>query len=346
MGFKAVQPHTAEVDAWMAAANREPKTARDALDIAGRYRDEIPVGQRLDTVGVDRMEDMMHRGGEDDQRAAVYEILHRDGVLADGEAHTGKQLRWTQIRAVAGLLNDARTTSGSIVDNVKARVRIFLNMRAGEGKSLVYYAYAALKALRISRAGDDAVKYITTRDPLADRDFAEMKQLFEPYGFDIHRMNDNGDVPAPKAGRPTIYVGTVDNVLYSALKEKPIPGRHAVIDESDEALVYKNGYYMLTEGMTLKAPTALREDIKWAWNFVKSHSSVDDPYSGAITPLDFGRVLEKPLDPLKLTDAGLAKVERLEGKPLSDLRRILLDRAAKCVGIWSEVRTTRFGKAS
>ena len=66
---------------------------------------------------------MMLHGSVDDATAAVYESVAR---------FEGKHMRWTQMEAVRAQMD------GHVV-----------NMAAGEGKSIVYHAYAARKAVQV-----------------------------------------------------------------------------------------------------------------------------------------------------------------------------------------------------
>ena len=68
-------------------------------------------------------------------------------------------------------------------------------------------------------------------------------------------MNPDGTLPPLVAGRPTVYVGTQEDVAFSNLRGKPVPGRHVVIDEIDEALVYANAMYIISDGVSGPAPT-------------------------------------------------------------------------------------------
>ena len=108
--------------------------ARLLYDIAGRSGPGRDLAN-LDHAGLGGL--LLH-GTTDDAAAAVYELVSRV---------EGRQMRWTQIDAVRALLG------GQVV-----------NMAAGEGKSIVYHAFAGRKAVR----GEvDALQVLTTRDNLA-----------------------------------------------------------------------------------------------------------------------------------------------------------------------------------
>src|SRR5262249_5729809 len=139
-----------------------------------------------------------------------------------------------------------------------------VNMSAGEGKSLVYHAWAGRKVVQ---DGVDSVQVITTRDTLAAREFIAYQGLLSRLGFEIVRMNPDGNVPPRVKGRPTIYVGTQQDIGFSYLRGKPWPGRHAIIDEIDEALVYADTQYVISEGASSLAPKAVKGLVKWAHTF-------------------------------------------------------------------------------
>ena len=215
-----------EVEAWLASANKAYDAARLLYDIAARSGPQLPRRQRLANVDDAALGRLLLHGSTDDAAAAVYELVGRV---------EGRQMRWTQIDAVRALLD------GQVV-----------NMAAGEGKSIVYHAFAGRKAVQ----GDvDALQVLTTRANLAKREFDILEKLFKPNGFDIVQMNPDGTLPPLVAGRPTVYVGTQEDVAFSNLRGKPVPGRHVVIDEIDEALVYANAVYIISDGVSGPAST-------------------------------------------------------------------------------------------
>jgi preprotein translocase subunit SecA len=173
-------------------------------DIAHRSRPELPKGQRLVEMRQAELKDLLLHGSDAGAIAAVYELVRRI---------EGKALRWTQLQAVQAMVR------GEIV-----------NMAAGEGKSLVFLAYAARKA---TQSGVVAVQLITTRDNLANREVERYRPLLEPFGFDVVRMNPEGTLPPLVDGKPTILIGTHEDVGFSHLRGHPVPGRHAAVDEID-----------------------------------------------------------------------------------------------------------------
>ena len=227
-------------------------------------------------------------------------------------------MRWTQIDAVRALLD------GQVV-----------NMAAGEGKSIVYHAFAGRKAVQ----GDvDALQVLTTRANLAKREFDILEKLFKPNGFDIVQMNPDGTLPPLVAGRPTVYVGTQEDVAFSNLRGKPVPGRHVVIDEIDEALVYANAVYIISDGVSGPASTEVAAQVRGARDFVTAHLA-----DHSLTEEDFGREKGQRGGAAALTDAGRDKVERLlaqQGQRLTDerLKRLNMEAAAR----WEYLEDTHY----
>ena len=86
----------------------------------------------------------------------------------------------------------------------------------------------------------------------------------------MHRMNPDDSPPPPEPGSHTIYVGT-SNIQLTLLKNDHLPGQvpshagtiriNASVDEIDEAFVYSNGQYILSEGAKGKAPEAVITDV-------------------------------------------------------------------------------------
>ena len=168
-GWARAELRPVEVEAWLAAANKAYEAARLLYDIAARSGPQLH-GEWLANLDDAALGRLLLHGTTDDAAAAVYELVWRV---------EGRQMRWTQIDAVRALLD------GQVV-----------NMAAGEGKSIVYHAFAGRKAVQ----GEvDALQVLTTRDNLANREFDILEKLFKPNGFDIVRMNPDGTLAA--AGR-------------------------------------------------------------------------------------------------------------------------------------------------
>ena len=247
--------HPAAYEGWLAAANQAHEAARTLQDIAARgglagLPDEGVRG--------------LLRGSADDAVAAVYEWVRRTRGVA---------LRWTQLAGSHAL------AGGDVV-----------NMAAGEGKSWLFLVDAARQAVR---PGVDAVHVITTRQNLADREFKEYTAVLGGLGFDVRRMNPDREVEAPAAGRPTIYVGTSQDVGFTKLRTGLVPGQDkavpllrfdAGVDEVDEAFVYSDSRYILSEGVQGAAPDVVLGPVGQAARVITGGLA-----SGELTAADFGR---------------------------------------------------------
>ncbi|WP_031517965.1 hypothetical protein [Streptomyces sp. NRRL F-5123] len=219
------------VQAGLAAGNRAVGAARTLFDIAGR--------EGLHDLPHSTLHHMLLKGSEADRIAATYALVARA---------TGKTPRWTQ---VAG----AEAFGKGMV----------LNMAAGEGKSLVFLVDTMIRA---ADEGVDAVHVITTRENLANREAALYRMVLEPLGYKVHRMNHSDPPPPVVKGQQTVYIGTGEDVGFTFLHTDALDGRpagsgspgkdgtetpshikvHALIDEIDEATVYSNTQYILSEG--------------------------------------------------------------------------------------------------
>ncbi len=274
----------ATYEAWLASANQAHEAARTLHDVAARW---------LDGVGAAALKDLLG-GSRDDAVAAVYEWVRRT---------EGVGLRWTQLSASHALAD------GQIV-----------NMAAGEGKSWLFLVDAVRQAVRQDVG---AVHVITTRGNLADREFERYDGLLTPLGFDVHRMNSDAPSPAPVPGRPTIYVGTSQDVGFTYLKTGMVPGQagtiriDASVDEIDEAFVYSNGQYILSDGARDEAPAEVIAQVQAARQLLER-----------LTPADFGRVEGQVGGPAALTAEGQARAADLAGVPLTGEQLKRLNMAA------------------
>ncbi len=296
--WKEVKVRPAEIQAWLASANKAYAEARALYDIARRYGPGTPEGKRLDRMSRAQLGDLLLHGDTDDANAAVYELVNR-------VEH--KQMRWTQMEAVNALMDG-----------------VLVNMAAGEGKSLAYQAYAGR---RVVRGDGHALQVLTTRDNLAAREFDIYEELYKPNGFDIVRMNEDGAVPAPVEGRKTIYVGTSNDIGFSWLKDRPIPGRHVVIDEIDEALIYANTTYIISEGADRPAPISIAKEVMWARDTTDS-----------LAAAEFGGVEGRRGNTAKLTDAARAMIEKSLDRRLTDNEVHRLNMAALARWAFAENR--------
>ncbi|MFE0019557.1 hypothetical protein [Amycolatopsis sp. NPDC059021] len=236
-------------EAWLANANYSHETARLLDDLGKRYSEDLPKRERLNNLRWHELKSLL-RGSADDVAAAIFEaIRRREGIF----------LRWTQLSAADALGN------GKIV-----------NMAAGEGKSYVYLVHAVREAMR---NGVDAVNVIQTRGHLADRELERYRKVLGKLDIDVHRITPDEPMPVPEPGRPTIYIGTQQDLEFTVLKQKQVPGQvadgsnkiHAVVDEIDEAFVYSDTKYVLSEGADQLAPPEIAQEVHWAQEFLDTN---------------------------------------------------------------------------
>ncbi|HEY2575487.1 MAG TPA: hypothetical protein VGI74_04195, partial [Streptosporangiaceae bacterium] len=311
-GWAEHDPADAAVfEGWLAAANKAHDAARALSHISALSGPEVPRDQRLTELPPDALKDLLHNGSPQDQLAALYEWVRR--------SPNGVPLRWTQIDAIQKLM-----------------ARKVINMDAGEGKSWVFFVHSALLALHPEA---DAVHYITTRGNLADREFRKFKKLLSPLGYDVHRINSNKQMPVAEPGKPTIYVGTSEDVAFTVLKTGQLPGGnvriHASIDEIDEGLKYANSRYIISSGAAAVAPKEVADRVRAAWESFTGHLDSKALGSKALTPADFGRTREQwgparltDTGSARLTEAGLAKLTVLLGRPPTEAQVNELNMAA------------------
>jgi DNA-binding CsgD family transcriptional regulator len=176
------------------------------------------------------------------------------------------------------------------------------------GKTLVFLAAAALKSAR-----GEPVNIITTRDGLAHDAFGEYRAILVEYGFDIVRMNPDAPYQDLVEGRPTIYVGTMEDLGFGELRGNVPLARRNGIDEIDEALVFANTTFVLSEGSGNPAEGKVEAAVADAHAFL-----TDARKAGLLTEFDFGREPGRVGGGTELSDAGRVKIEEILGRPLTD----------------------------
>ncbi|NUP29647.1 MAG: hypothetical protein HOQ44_23710, partial [Nocardia sp.] len=219
--------------------------------------------------------EMLH-GSEADATAAIIEATRR------GE---DKVLRWNQIQAALALENSQ------------------VQMGAGDGKSLAYFAHVALEAVQ-----HGAVQLVTTRDSLAGREVTRFLNHLGVLGFDVVRIDPDIAPPPPRPGKPTIYIGTLHDLAFADLRGHPVPGRRVTIDEIDEALVWVDTSYRLSQGAARPADAAVLAQVDFA------HSVLGKEI---LTAADFGLAREQHGGTPGLTEGGRRTIERRLGRELS-----------------------------
>ncbi|MGA6209674.1 hypothetical protein ACPESR_33480, partial [Nocardia testacea] len=172
-GAPAAQEGTSE------GADLAARYLREAHEVLARH-----AGTDWSLVSPEGLGWMIRQSGDgQESAAAMVEIIRRGDPKH-------RVLRWTQVMAM-----------------LVARDAGVGNMQAGEGKTLVFLAAAALKAAR-----GEPVVIITTRDGLAHDAFGEYRTILGDHGFDIVRMNPDRGYAEPVEGRPTIFIGTMEDL--------------------------------------------------------------------------------------------------------------------------------------
>lgn len=280
-------------EAWLAGANKAPDAAQTLYEFAGRSAGDVPVADRLTEMSTERLGELYRGGSEAGAFAAVFELIRREKGIA---------LRYTQVMAV-------QKASEGWVDH----------MSAGEGKSWLFFAHAAIHA---AKPGITGVQMTTTRANLADREVKHYQGLLGKLGGDAHRLNSDSPPPAPRDGRPTIYLGTAEDVGFTNLKKGTLPGQMkpedtvwltVSIDEIDEAVVYSNAQYVLSEGVAAPAAEEVKAAVAWAHDLVR-----DSMERRWLSEADFGRRAGQVGGQARLTAEGVEKVELQLERPLSE----------------------------
>ncbi|WP_280316717.1 LuxR C-terminal-related transcriptional regulator, partial [Nocardia wallacei] len=268
------------------------KYRSDADDLLTEYesRDWAAVSERDLTA-------MLHGGDDRDAALAVIEVINRE---------EGKTLRWTQVMAMLAMRDGV------------------VNMDAGEGKTLVFLAAAALDSARTGPA-----QVITTRDTLANHAFDQYRKILGKYGYDIVRMNPDRPYAAPAENRATIYVGTMNDAGFGRLRGNVTPGRHVSIDEIDEALVHANTTFILSEGTGSPAGREVAGQVADAHGFLEGALRKPAPTGEPLlSEADFGRRPGQVGGGTALTEGGRAKVREILGRDLTDAEAHRLTMAA------------------
>lgn len=262
----------------------------EAAELAARYKAEAEAilddyaATDWSLVSAEGLEWMVRHGDDREATTAMIEIIHRGDPK-------NRVLRWTQVMAV-----------------LVARDGGVGNMQAGEGKTLVFLAAAALKA-----ADGDPVKVITTRDVLANEAFDEYRTILGDFGFDIVRMNPDTPYADPVEGRSTIYIGTMNDAGFGELRGNIAPARRNGVDEIDEALVHADTTFVLSEGSGNPARTEVTAQVTDAHSFL-----TDAVAAGLLKESDFHRVPGRTGGDTALTEPGRAKIEDILGRPLTE----------------------------
>ncbi len=308
-----VQSQSTDVQGWLASANKAFETSRLLFDITARS--DLA---RLSDV---ELGDLLVSRDRDAAAAAVYELINRV---------EGKQMRWTQLYAVEGLLNGE-----------------MIHMDPGEGKSLVMYAAAGRE---LATGEVDAVMAFTSSDILVAKDIEVLQRLFpKERGFDVVQIKPDGTAPLPVKGRKTLYVGTIKDAGFAYLRDWPVfndvklsiyanewkhelfpyepePEKYelsAFVDEIDGVALHSNTTFIISDGQTSRASAFVEGQVTWARDWLGAKVA-----DGSLTPAHFGRTEDQIGGRAALTEIGRAKVAQLLGHPPTEWELMRLDRAA------------------
>ncbi len=177
-------------------------------------------------------------------------------------------------------------------------------MQAGEGKTLVFQAAAALVAAR-----GKPVRVLTTRDTLALEAYEISQRLFGKFGFDLRLMDPDHPYAPASEDVPTMSFGTMNSEGFGELRGNTAPGRVKMADEGDEAI---KGLFVLSEGAGEQAGAEITARVEDAHGFLEKAVAAD-----VLSEADFVRAAGSVEDHTKLTGNDRAAVERMLGSELT-----------------------------
>ncbi|WP_433208462.1 helix-turn-helix domain-containing protein [Nocardia sp. CA-107356] len=159
-----------------------------------------------------------------------------------------------------------------------------VEMKPGEGKSLMFMAAAMQRAVRHGEC-----LLVTTTDGLAHREFTRYRQLLSDFGIDVFRADQQQGFGPVTGGRPAVVVATGETVghLCNAGHRPP---RQALIDEMDGIIDRGERQFLRSEGVEQAAPEATAREVFAAHDFL-----ADALEKGALSHEDFGltRIIEE-----------------------------------------------------
>ncbi|MFQ6228283.1 protein phosphatase 2C domain-containing protein [Nocardia sp. NPDC002869] len=220
----------------LAEAAGLPRSDRDRavdllIDFHQASAEHVPESHRLSNLPDDVLKAGLHGGDEHQSLLATVELIRR-GTVSDA-VPGGMVLRVEQAEAVYAM---------------KSRP---VEMKPGEGKSLVFMATAIQRAVH-----HGSVLVVTTTDGLANREVVTYEKLLTDsthqklmtdFGIDVFRADQENGFGPIKKGRPAIVVATGETVghLCNAGKEPP---RHVLIDEMDGIIDRGERQFLRSEG--------------------------------------------------------------------------------------------------
>ncbi|WP_433759772.1 helix-turn-helix domain-containing protein [Nocardia sp. CA-135398] len=316
--------------------NEEHAIPAERSVLAGETGDEVsagPVADHVDGAGspapsardqaVDLLADF-HAGSGDRVPEQLRLCNLPDEVLKAGMFDTDarKSMIATAEIIRRGTISDA--VPGGMVLRVEQAEGLYaldkrpVEMKPGEGKSLMFMAAAMQRAVRHGEC-----LLVTTTDGLAHREFTRYRQLLTDLGIDVFRADQQQGFGPVAAGRPAVVVATGETVghLCNAGHRPP---RHALIDEMDGIIDRGERQFLRSEGVEQAAPEATAREVFAAHDFLAEALA-----KGTLSHEDFGltRIIEEVgLNPdgtpelefwydgrAELTPGGREKVEALPG---------------------------------
>ncbi|WP_157229180.1 alpha/beta fold hydrolase [Nocardia brevicatena] len=243
-------------------AGSPPPSARDRavdllIDFHASSGDRVPEHLRLSNLP-----DEVVRAGLSDSDAqksmiATLEIIRR-GTISDA-VPGGMVLRVEQVEGVYALAKHP------------------VEMKPGEGKSLMFMATAMQRAVH-----EGSVLLVTTTDGLAHREVEKYRKLLTDFGIDVFRADQQQGFGPVADGRPAIVVATGETVghLCNAGHRPP---RNVLIDEMDGIIDRGQRLFLRSEGAEQAAPEPTAREVFAAHDFL-----ADALESGGLSHEDFG----------------------------------------------------------
>ncbi|MFI6310202.1 helix-turn-helix domain-containing protein [Nocardia fusca] len=318
------------------AGNEEHAAGAERSVLAGETGDKVSAGPAADSVesagspalsardqAVELLADF-HAGSGDQVPEQLRLCNLPDEVLKAGLFDTDAQKSMIATTEIIrrGTISDA--VPGGMVLRVEQAEGVYaldkrpVEMKPGEGKSLMFMAAAMQRAVRHGEC-----LLVTTTDGLAHREFTRYRQLLTDFGIDVFRADQQQGFGPVTGGRPAVVVATGETVghLCNAGHRPP---RHALIDEMDGIIDRGERQFLRSEGVEHAAPEATAREVFAAHDFL-----ADALEKGTLSHEDFGltRIIEEVgLYPdgtpevefwydgrAELTPGGREKVEALPG---------------------------------
>ncbi|WP_344428645.1 hypothetical protein, partial [Amycolatopsis minnesotensis] len=297
-------------ESWMAGANLRHETARKLLVLEDRYNHADP-SSRLDQLTGAQLREMVFFGSPDEKFAAAYEMTRR---------HTDKSMYWGQVDAVDQMRENPK-------------VDIHYQMRAGEGKTLAYLLASILEAVEPEF---DGIHLLTSNDYLATIASVHHMEILGDLGFTLHWIDSDRPPPVPSPGRPTIYIGSVDEAAHHLNKTGRLPGEahdgstrlRLFYDEGDTSCLTPPQWILSFLADKEASPYVAGEVMK-AKKVLDDWLATEKQPDRPLTKEDFGHVGNKRPAQSALTVEGRVKVEKLMGHSLSLEQERRINNAAR-----------------